>query len=86
MSPSSTAKLYLANRYTAESACEHCHGIVRHEQWCITRNAAVYEAFECVLDDSRLPEHDRLILHALGVSWINIQCQGRCRQAEIPEP
>lgn len=85
MSSSSSAKLYHANRYTAESACAHCHGIVRHEGWCITRNAAVYEAYECVLDDSKLPERDRLILHALGVSWKNLQCQGLCRPAERAE-
>ena len=77
MSLSSPAKLYHANRYTAESACEHCRGIVRHESWCITRNAAVCEAYQYVLEASKLPEHDRLILHALGVSWSKPACQRR---------
>lgn len=78
MSLITPAKLYHANRYTAESACEHCRGIVRHESWCITRNAAVLQAYEYVLDAEKLPLHDRLILHALGVSWTTNACRGRC--------
>lgn len=78
MSFSSPTKLYHANRYSAEPECEHCHGTIRHESWCITRNHNVLNAYESVLDASKLSEQDRLILHALGVSWKTNSCQGRC--------
>ena len=78
MSFSSPTRLYHGNRYSADSACEHCHGIIRHESWCITRNHVVLYAYEAVLDESKLSEQDRLILHALGVSWKTVPCEGRC--------
>ena len=78
MSFSSPTKLYHANRYSADSECEHCHGIIRHEPWCKTRNAAVQGAYECVLDESKLSIQDRLILHALGVAWKTTKCAGQC--------
>lgn len=78
MSFSAPTKLYHGNRYSADSECEHCQGIIRHEPWCITRNHHVYEAFECVLDDSKLSVHDQLILHALGVTWEKPSCGGAC--------
>ena len=43
-------------------------GVVRHENWCITRNEAVSYAYEAVLDAEKLSLGDRLILHALGVA------------------
>jgi hypothetical protein len=57
------------SQYIAELACEHCRGIVRHEQWCITHNPEVLSAWQAVLDPTKLSLHDELILHALGVSW-----------------
>ena len=60
---------YHCNRYSAESACEHCAGIIRHEPWCITRNPRVLYSYQVILDPDRLTLHDRLILHALGVTW-----------------
>ncbi|HUI84942.1 MAG TPA: hypothetical protein VL240_12000 [Candidatus Binatia bacterium] len=63
-------KLYQSNQYTAQSACGHCAGVIRHEPWCITRNRAVAYAWESVLDAGKLSVEDRLILHALGVAWI----------------
>lgn len=69
-----------SNKYSADSACEHCQGVVRHEPWCITRNELVLYAYEAVIDASALTEGDNLILHALGVSWTNNPCA--CKPAE----
>jgi hypothetical protein len=63
------ASWYHSNQYNAQSACEHCGGVVRHEHWCITRDAIVQYAFGAVLDPEKLTLCDRLILHALGASW-----------------
>ena len=30
-----------SNQYSADSACEFCDGVIRHEPWCITQNASV---------------------------------------------
>ncbi|MBV9085947.1 MAG: hypothetical protein JO187_13140 [Acidobacteria bacterium] len=68
---------YHSNRYTAESACEHCAGVIRHESWCVTQNQQVYEAYEAVMDPKKLHVGDQLILHALGVTW-NPPCTGAC--------
>ncbi|HEV2469311.1 MAG TPA: hypothetical protein VGS78_08955 [Candidatus Sulfotelmatobacter sp.] len=62
---------YHSNQYNAEATCEHCGGVVRHERWCITRDALVQYAFGVVLDEGKMTLSDRLILHALGVSWQN---------------
>lgn len=70
---------YHTNKYSADSACEHCGGVVRHEKWCITENGLVKYAYEVVLDASKLTEKDKMILHALGVCWVDIkQCDGTC--------
>lgn len=70
---------YHSNQYHAESACEHCGGIVRHERWCVTRDATVRYAFGAVLDPEKLMLSDALILHALGVAWGKNQCKGSCQ-------
>jgi hypothetical protein len=67
-----SASWYHANRYDGASACEHCGGIIRHEKWCITRNAFVQYAFRIVLEPETLTATDRLMLHALGVSWVRV--------------
>jgi hypothetical protein len=46
MADSNQAVWYHSNRYHAQAACEHCEGIIRHERWCITLDAAVYYAFQ----------------------------------------
>ena len=61
---------YHSNRYTAESRCQHCNGIIRHERWCLTQNRVVMQAYEAVLDAAKLSLADHLILHALGVCWV----------------
>jgi hypothetical protein len=60
---------YHSNKYHAAAACEHCAGIVRHEDWCITKNANVYHAYEMVANPQAITEKDVIILHALGVKW-----------------
>jgi hypothetical protein len=63
------ASWYHSNRYNSETTCQHCGGIVRHEKWCITRDALVQYAFAAVSDPTRLSLHDQLVLHALGIAW-----------------
>jgi len=70
------ASWYHSNQYAAQSACEHCGGTIRHERWCITRDALVQYAYGAVLDPGKLTLTDMLILHALGVSWEKNQCAG----------
>lgn len=74
------SKWYHSNHYSADVECEHCCGIVRHEEWCITRNRSVAYAYKVVLDSSQLTLEDELILHALGVAWTGKACDGRCKQ------
>jgi hypothetical protein len=77
MSATHSYPWFHSNQYTADAACEHCDGIVRHEPWCITQNLNVMNAWEPVLDPAKLSLHDQLILHALGVAWKAI-CGGTC--------
>jgi hypothetical protein len=77
-----SASWYHSNQYSAKSACEHCGGIVRHEKWCITCDAVVQYAYSVVLEPEKLTFCDRLILHALGVSWEKNRCAGACQQSE----
>jgi hypothetical protein len=58
-----------SNQYSADSACVHCDGVIRHESWCATQNANVHYAFQAVFDPGKLTLGDVLILHALGVVW-----------------
>lgn len=72
------ARWFNSNFYAAASACEHCHGLVRHERWCIVVNPRVQYAYEIVRDAEQLNFRDSLILHALGVSWtapVNETCE-----------
>ena len=72
------ANWHNSKRYNAQAACEHCGGVIRHERWCITCDPLVQYAYGVVLDAEKLTLRDRLILHALGVSWTTNQCQGAC--------
>jgi hypothetical protein len=58
-----------SNQYSADSACGHCDGVIRHEPWCVTQNATVQYAYQAVSDPDRLNPGDHLILHALGAAW-----------------
>ena len=76
---------YHSNAYSAEAACEHCSGIIRHEPWCITCNDVVAYAYGAILDADKLSLGDRLILHALGVLWKdNAICARNCQALAIP--
>jgi len=78
MRTAETTNWFHSNKYSADKACEHCEGVVRHEEWCITLNPVVAYAFEAVLDCSKLTLEDQLILHALGAAWIRNDCHGAC--------
>jgi hypothetical protein len=80
---SNAATWYHTNRYTAQSACQHCGGIVRHERWCMTLAPNVQYAFGAVLEPEKLSLWDRLILHALGVSWGPIACPAPCSSPNV---
>ena len=60
---------YHSNRYHAESACEHCQGVIRHEHWCLALNPVVHYACEIVIYPDKLTIGDAIILHSLGVLW-----------------
>ncbi len=76
-----TPSWYHSNQYNEQSSCEPCAGVVRHEKWCITCDPLVRYAYEVVLSPEKLTVCDRLILHALGVSWQKNSCQGSCQRA-----
>jgi hypothetical protein len=57
--------------------------VVRHERWCQIRNPLVAYAFQVLADPSRLSLRDQLILHALGVSWYDPQCEEKTVGATI---
>jgi len=69
-----------SNKYSADVACRHCEGIVRHEAWCISSSSEVRYAYEAVIDANKLTEGDQLILHALGVCWVDDDGAGDCKQ------
>lgn len=79
MSDRVPAAKFHSNRYSADAACEHCEGIIRHESWCITQDPVVYYAYQIVVDPSQLTPGDALILHSLGVTWEPKPCRGNCR-------
>lgn len=58
-----------SNQYSADSACGHCDGVLRHEPWCVTQNASVQYAYQVISDPSHLSTGDQLTLHALGAAW-----------------
>jgi hypothetical protein len=73
------ASWHHGNQVNAQAPCEHCEGIVRHERWCITCDPVVQYAYAVVVDPDKLTLRDRLILHALGVSWTTNHYQGNCK-------
>jgi hypothetical protein len=72
------ASWYPSNRHAVQSTCEHCGETNRHERWCITCDALVQYAYGAVIDPTKLTLTDRLILHALGVSWEKNSCTQEC--------
>ena len=70
-----------SNRYSADSACLHCEGVIRHESWCLEQNANVHYAYQAVSEPDWLSLGDQLILHALGVAWTAETIQPKRRGA-----
>ena len=60
---------YHSNGYNAQSACEHCVGIIRRERWCQTLNPVVGYACKIAVYPDELTIGDAIILHSLGVLW-----------------
>jgi len=69
-----TKKSYPSNRYSADSKCEYCAGVIRHEPGCATQNALVAYAYLTAAGVAPLSEQDTLILYALGVTWSDSRC------------
>jgi len=57
----------------AKGICDHCHGILKHESWCVTLDPQVSYARQIVNEASKLTFADSLILHSLGVTWADAQ-------------
>ena len=72
-----------SNQYSAESACGHCDGVIRHEPWCITQNTSVQYAYQAVSDRGQLSPGDHLILHALGAAWTGKRILSKLRTNEM---
>ena len=83
MSDDLSATQFHSNRYSADAACEHCGGIIRHERWCITRDPAVFYAYQIVADPGKLTPGDTLILHSLGVIWGATSCPCKCKTTPL---
>jgi hypothetical protein len=72
------AALFHSNKYSADSACEHCEGIIRHESWCITTNPRVFYAYDIIIHPENMTQQDQIILHALAALWNPAVCSGKC--------
>ena len=72
-----------SNQYSADSACGHCNGVIRHEPWCITQNASVQYVYQAVSGTGELDPGDHLILHALGVVWTAKRILSRMRHNKM---
>ena len=70
-----------SNQYSADKACEHCEGIIRHEPWCLTRSPIILYAYKAVLDAGKLAPGDHIQLHGMGVAWADNAGPCRCRHA-----
>ena len=78
--PTPGPKQWYQNNGPVSACCGHCNGVLRHETWCITRNANTAYAFRAVMDSDNLSQEDKFLLHALGVCWV-----GKSTQAEEQE-
>jgi hypothetical protein len=61
---------YFGSKYNAQSVCTHCEGIFEHEPWCATRDPRMAYVYQIVADASKITAGDSLILHSLGVAWL----------------
>ena len=81
--PIQSVSLTHSNQYSADSACGHCDGVIRHEPWCITQNTSVQYAYQAVSDPGQLSPGDHLILHALGAAWTGKRILSKLRINEM---
>jgi hypothetical protein len=65
--------MYHTHKYAAADVCEHCDGIIRHEPWCLLVNKNVRYAYAIATDPAKLTAQDTLTLHALGVSYRQVE-------------
>lgn len=61
---------YKSKEYKTKAACALCEGMFAHEAWCAARDPGASYAFQIVVDASKLTTGDTLILHSLGVAWL----------------
>ncbi|HEY3975096.1 MAG TPA: hypothetical protein VGM18_18965 [Candidatus Sulfotelmatobacter sp.] len=61
---------YHSKNVAAEPACAYCENIFEHAAWCATRDPQVAYAYRIVEDASKLTAGDSLMLHSLGVAWV----------------
>jgi hypothetical protein len=54
-----------SNKYSADSACGHYEGVVRHEPWCVTQNASVQYAYRVISDPSHLSRRLACFRHCM---------------------
>jgi len=59
--------IWHSNKYSLESSCEFCDGLVVHASWCIEKNRNVLDAYKMVFDGPE--EDDEIRLRALGIHW-----------------
>jgi hypothetical protein len=50
--------------------CQYCDGIFEHQSWCAMREPRVLYAYRLLADASTMTLADSLILHSLGVAWV----------------
>jgi hypothetical protein len=68
--------VFHSNKYAANTECENCKGIIRHEPWCIAENPNVLYAYEVVLHPNKLSVEDSMRLHGMGSIWDACKCKG----------
>jgi hypothetical protein len=68
---------YRGNQCDAQSSCTYCEGILEHAAWCATRDPQVAYAYQIVADASKITAGDSLMLHSLGVAWLETSQEAR---------
>ena len=56
----------------SETFCGHCEGVFEHAAWCAAREPRVAYAYLIVRDASKITAGDSLIMHSLGVAWVEL--------------
>jgi hypothetical protein len=72
---SNTSSDYRSNHSDAQPSCGYCEGIFEHAAWCATQDPQVAYAYQIAADASKITAGDILMLHSLGVTWIETSCQ-----------